>query len=393
MNTRVKVATAGLAVPTALALVMSTNTSYRFLGDRLGIVNPWERGPLCGAAEAAILAFTVYSWATGRKGPAWLAYAMVLVQAVPGFSINGGTGGIIRVTVGPVLLAVTLHLLLGLEVKAAGVRPDTLLRRAWSEVRERLTAYLGIGRRGIDSEAIARSRAADRAVALADRLERSREGSRAYRRRSARLADAIDAARHGLSEAEAAEVERRVVGRVVRRKSVASLASIPARHDWLAAVPVAVAEPVPARVPVEGGTPGTEVPPTVPARVPVEVPAPVPPVVPAQVPAEPVRGTTADAVPAPVDGTAAELPRNTGTEGPAGPRPALEVVRNAAGTRAEHIRALVADGVTDTGTIRNLLRASGIEVPSDRYIRRLVGESRNTGVPEQVPPTGTGQYM
>jgi hypothetical protein len=235
MISRTRAATAGLLVPAALALGMSANTSYRFLGTALQITDHVERLALCGVAEAAIVALTIYSWATRTRGAAWLAYAVVLAQAVPAFQVGGATGGTIRVALGPVLLAVLLHLLLGLELRMAGAQSDSIASAALREVRERLTARLGIGRRGADSAAIARSRAADRAVDLADRSDLSRSvRSRAKNR--ARLAAAIDAARHDLAPAEADAAEAEIVARVVRRKSVDSLSGIGMRHDWSAAL-------------------------------------------------------------------------------------------------------------------------------------------------------------
>src|SRR6185503_15259037 len=74
---------------------------------------------------------------------------------------------------------------------------------------------------------IARSRAAYRAVALASRRKLGRFAA-------SRLAKAIDAARHGLPEDDAARAEASIVGRVVRRKSVADLHNLTARHQWLA---------------------------------------------------------------------------------------------------------------------------------------------------------------
>ena len=246
--TRAQAATVGLLAPAAMALGMSADTSYRFLGTALGVTGHWERGLLCGVAEAAIVALTVYAWATTTKGPAYLAYAAVLVQAVPAFAVSGGIGGPVRVALGPVLLAVMLHLLLGLEVRMSGVRPDSLLRATVRELRERATAWLGIGRRGTDSAAIARSRAADRAVALADLVAAAGLDTRRYRRRAARLATAIDSARHGLDHVDATAAEAVIVGRIVRRKSVGDLAAIGLRHDWTA---FGVATPEPATVLVE----------------------------------------------------------------------------------------------------------------------------------------------
>lgn len=233
---RTRAATVGLLAPTALALGMSADTSYRYLGQVLQITGHIERGALCGVAEAAIIALTVYSWATRSKGAAYLAYVAVLVQAIPAFQVSGAAGGPVRVALGPVLLAVLLHLLLGLEIRMSGRKPDGLLSAVLREARERLTAYLGIGRRGADSAAIARSRAADRAVALADRLAGRDAGGIGHARLRAQLASAIDAARHGLSPADADRAEAAIVARVIRRKSVAGLAGIDVRHDWTTAL-------------------------------------------------------------------------------------------------------------------------------------------------------------
>ncbi|MBT2395942.1 hypothetical protein [Streptomyces sp. ISL-100] len=232
--TRTKAATLGLLVPGLMTLGVSADTSYRFLGTALAITNDWERLLLCGVAEALIIALTIYAWATRTKGPAYLAYAAVLVQAVPAFQVGGGPGGIFRVMIGPVALAVILHLLLGLELRMSEEKSDGILGAALREARERLTASLGIGRRGADSAAIARSRAADRAVDLADRVAAATPGSRKHSRRAARLATAIDDARHDLDPVAADAAEAAIVSRVVRRKSVAGLATIATRHDWTA---------------------------------------------------------------------------------------------------------------------------------------------------------------
>jgi hypothetical protein len=236
---RTKAAAFGLLVPTTLGIGMSADTSYRFLGKALQITGHGERLALCGTAESAIVALTVYSWATKTKAPAYLAYVAVLAQAIPAFKISGGVGGPVRVIFGPVLLAVMLHLLLGLDLKMSGRKSDGLVASALRELRERLTAYLGIGRRGIDSAAIARSRAADRAVALADRVASAKPGSNRHARLRARLAGQIDAARHGLSPVDADQAEAAIVARVVRRKSVVSLAGIDVRHDWSSSLALA----------------------------------------------------------------------------------------------------------------------------------------------------------
>ena len=222
---RAQVVTVGLLIPAAMGLALSASTSYRFAGVRLGITDLTERMALCGAAEAAIIALTLHAWGTKSKASAWLAYCLVAVQAVPAFSVSGGTGGIVRIVLGPVLLAVMLHKLLGLEMRFSGEVSTGLLASLGRELRERVTARLGIGRRGADSAQIARSRAADRAVTLASRR-------RLGRLAAARLSRSIDTAQHGLDVADAAAAEASIVARIVRRKSVAELHALDARHVW-----------------------------------------------------------------------------------------------------------------------------------------------------------------
>ncbi|MFF6873684.1 hypothetical protein [Streptomyces sp. NPDC012450] len=375
---RSRVAAAGLLVPAALALGMSADTSYRYLGAELDITNELERALLCGVAEAAIVALTVYAWATRTKAPAYVAYAAVLVQAIPAFQVSGGTGGPVRVILGPVLLAVMLHLLLGLELRMSGGKTDGILADTLREARERLTAHLGIGRRGADSAAIARSRAADRAVSLADKLSTAQPGTRKHVRRAAKLAAAIDAARHNLTNSEADAAEASIVARVVRRKSVTGLATITARHDWSALLE-GPAE-VPAEVTAEVPAPVAEVPAEVPTLL-VPATAPKTPQVPAESTETPTPLILAAEIPAPVGASAEVSPliKAGSAEVPADvPAP----VRGAA-TRAA--RELIQGGTTEIGAIREDLETRGIKPPSDRYLRQLVAEGRNN--------RGTGAYL
>ncbi|MGW6420838.1 hypothetical protein [Streptomyces sp. NPDC055055] len=393
MMTRSQAATYGLLAPAVMALGMSADTSYRFLGTALEITNDWERVLLCGVAEAAIIALTLYAWATRTKAPAYLAYAAVLVQAIPAFQVSGGAGGPIRVILGPVLLAVMLHLLLGLELRMSGEKSSGILGAALREVRERLTAYLGIGRRGADSAAIARSRAADRAVDLADLVAASKPGTRKHSRRAAKLAAAIDDARHDLTESEGNAAEAVIVARVVRRKSVAALATIGVRHDWTASLEVTaeVTAEVPAEVTAEVPAEVPEVPPTAP-EVPAEVPAEVPtlqvPATAAEAPEVPNGPTETVApvfltaeIPSPA-GTSAEVSALVKAGSAEVPAEAPAPARGAA-TRAA--RDLIRTGTTDLGTIRDTLADRGIKPPSDRYLRQLVAEGRNN--------RGTGAYL
>jgi hypothetical protein len=231
-RSRAKIAVAALLPPSIASLLMSADTSYRFVGDHLGITDETERMVLCGVAEAGILGLTVYAWATRNRGAALAAYALVLVQAFPAYSLGGGVGGTVRVVLGPVLLAFLLHLLLGIEVRLGGELRGGLFRAATREVRERLVASLGLGRRGADSAAIARSRAADRVVRLVGKVEGAKDGGRRQTALVARLADALDASVHGLGDRETQEALALLVERVKRRKSVRALARIDADYVW-----------------------------------------------------------------------------------------------------------------------------------------------------------------
>ncbi|MBD0739868.1 hypothetical protein [Streptomyces sp. CBMA29] len=225
-----RAATAGLALPALIALGMSANTSYRYVGEHLGITVVTERGLLTGVAELAVVALVLHAWATKTKASLLFSYGLIALQAIPAFSVSGGGGGVMRVALGPVLAGVLLHFLLSLDALHAP-KPDGFLNRVWAEIRDRIVSRLGLGARGADSAAIARSRATDKAVRLADELSRVTADRKAARL-SVRLSKAVDAAQHGLEGAEAAKAEVRFVERLKRRKSVAGLAAIDGDHEW-----------------------------------------------------------------------------------------------------------------------------------------------------------------
>lgn len=247
----------------ALAVTMSYSglTSWQWATARLH-APVWERALVFAAFEVVMLAFAVASRENrlkdGRSG--WQHGATLFFASLMSLMALQVAGSplvaAVRFGGGPLAALLLFHSLLGLELRHQGTERESLIRAALQEARERLTARLGIGRRGADSAAIARSRAADRAVRLASAR---RLGSRA----AARLADAIDAAQHGLDEDAAAAAEAAIVARVVRRKSVAGLHALDAAHVWSASrtstatdtpaaqseAPGEVALPEPAQVP------------------------------------------------------------------------------------------------------------------------------------------------
>lgn len=220
-----------------VAMGYSALTSWEWAADHLHATT-LERAVIFGVFELTMLAFAVASRANQLRGGGrgWQhAAAYLFTAAMSVMAVQESTSllaGALRFLGGPVASLALWHSLLGLELKASGLRRDGLLAAVLREARERLTASLGIGRRGADSAAIARHRAADRAVNLSVRLAAAREGTRRHARLVRRLSQAVDRAREGLSAAEAEAAEGEIVTRVVRRKGVMGLASIGARYDW-----------------------------------------------------------------------------------------------------------------------------------------------------------------
>lgn len=216
----------------ALSVTMSYSglTSWQWSTARLH-APVWERCIVFAAFEVVMLAFAVASRENrlrdGRSG--WQHTATLFFAGLMSLMALQVAGSplvaAVRFGGGPLAALLLFHSLLGLELRHQGTARESLIRSALGEVRERLTARLGIGRRGADSAAIARSRAADRAVSLASRRKL---GTRA----AVRLAAAIDAAQHGLEVDAAAVAEAAIVARVMRRKSVADLHGLEARHVW-----------------------------------------------------------------------------------------------------------------------------------------------------------------
>lgn len=231
----------------ALTITMSYSglTSWQWSTARLH-APVWERGIVFAAFEVVMLAFAVASrenrLRNGRSG--WQHTATLFFAGLMSLMALQVAGSplvaAVRFGGGPLAALLLFHSLLGLELRHQGAQSETLIRAALHEVRERIVSRLGIGRRGADSAQIARTRAADRAVRLATR---KRWGRRSFDR----LADAIDAAQHGLDPDAAAAAEAAVVARIVRRQSVMELRRLDVRHQWLAPA-VSVVEMIEPRV-------------------------------------------------------------------------------------------------------------------------------------------------
>ncbi|MFJ2183430.1 hypothetical protein ACIOJG_22695 [Streptomyces anulatus] len=243
----VLVAGAGAIVCTAY----SGDTSWRFAGERLGMVDSTERALMFGAGELALLACAVMARANkaatatdetaGSAGvPGVLVWVITGVQVIPCYATSGIVGGTVRAVIGPVLAGLLWHLAMGLEIRVA--RPEALSTGLPAiigrELRERLLSRLGLAARDRTAEQITRDRATARAVHLAAVLELRPGGwLSGYRRR--RLAAAVARSGAGTN----GEQRHRLLQQLAARRTSGQLATVPLDSPW-AGTPVP-AEPYP----------------------------------------------------------------------------------------------------------------------------------------------------
>ncbi|MYW99929.1 hypothetical protein [Streptomyces sp. PgraA7] len=232
----VLVAGAGALVCTAY----SGDTSWRFAGERLGMVDSTERALMFGAGELALLACAVMARANkaatatestaGSAGvPGVLVWVITGVQVIPCYATSGIVGGTVRAVIGPVLAGLLWHLAMGLEIRVA--RPEALSTGLPAvigrELRERLLSRLGLATRDRTAEQITRDRATARAVHLAAVLELRPGGwLSGYRRR--RLAAAVARSGAGTN----GEQRHRLLQQLAARRTSGQLATVPLASPW-----------------------------------------------------------------------------------------------------------------------------------------------------------------
>ncbi|HVV07826.1 hypothetical protein [Amycolatopsis sp.] len=155
-----------------MSLLVSVDTSWRFFGEKLGIVNIYERAAMFAVVEVALIAcgFAMRAGirsASGKPGPARLIlWALCAASGYMAFDLAGPVSGLARVTLGPVLGVVMLHLALGIELRHGRQRVTTWARVS-RELKERFLSRLGLGDDERDALARTRDRAARRAAHLA----------------------------------------------------------------------------------------------------------------------------------------------------------------------------------------------------------------------------------
>jgi hypothetical protein len=155
-----------------MSLLVSVDTSWRFFGDKLGITSIPERAAMFAVVEVALIAcgFAMRAGIRspgGKPGPARLIlWALCAASGYMAFDLAGPVSGLARVTLGPVLGVVMLHLALGIELRHTRRRVSTWSRIS-RELKERFLSRLGLGDDERDALARTRDRAARRAAHLA----------------------------------------------------------------------------------------------------------------------------------------------------------------------------------------------------------------------------------
>ncbi len=188
--------TNGFYLVAVVATAVSVNTSWRFFAQVLHIDNTAERAGMFAVLELALLACGIAMRAAvrrpgGKPGPARvLAWVLCGMAAYMALVLSGPVEGLARVGLGPALALVSLHLALGIEVRAHTGTHTGKAAQVWHELRERLLSRLGLA----DDDRDALSRTKDRAAERAARLATTGRGTPFRRRRLARAVRVSSAA-------------------------------------------------------------------------------------------------------------------------------------------------------------------------------------------------------
>lgn len=158
-------------VVAVIATLVSVDTSWRFFGERLGITG-WERPMMFAVIELTFIACARSMHGSvsrgGGPGPArLLVWALCGASAYMAITLAGPVDGLARVLLGPVLAVVTLHLALGIQIRARRGQRSGTWARIGREMRERLLSRMGLADDARDALARTQDRAADRAARLA----------------------------------------------------------------------------------------------------------------------------------------------------------------------------------------------------------------------------------
>jgi hypothetical protein len=234
----------GFYVAAFLSLLVSVDTSWRYFRDELHITDTLERVVMFTVLEVAIVACGYGMRANVKRhgtpgAPRLFAWLLCAVSGYMAWQLSGLGEGIARVTLGPILGLVMLHLALGIEVRARR-HVVTTWTRVFSELRERMLSRLGLADDDRDALTRTQDRAADRAARLA--LAKSSPFRVPRLRKAIRTSDVA----HDPTRRE------RMLATLAALRHALALASLPQESPWGSAT----ASPSPARH--GSGTPVTE---------------------------------------------------------------------------------------------------------------------------------------
>ncbi|MPZ86308.1 MAG: hypothetical protein GEV28_40445 [Actinophytocola sp.] len=215
----------GFYVVAVMSMVVSVDTSWRFFDHNLHITDVRERVVMFAVLEVALIAcgygMRANVGAHGRPGaPRLVAWVLCGMAGYMAWQLSGVAEGIARVTLGPVLGLVMLHLALGIEIRAGHARTTGWARVA-HELRERLLSRLGLA--DDTRDALARTR--DRAVTRAARLALA---GRLVPWRAVRLTRALRAANVAHDEA----AQHRLLAELATARHAGELAGLPLESPW-----------------------------------------------------------------------------------------------------------------------------------------------------------------
>jgi hypothetical protein len=212
----------------AMATIISADTSFRYFRDELGITDLWERLAMftvvevvlvaCGSAERA----KVRRDPSARPGlPAFVAWAWCGVAAWMAFHLSGLNAGLTRVLLGPVLAVVMLHLALRAEA-GARQRKSSVWSKVREEFRERLLSWIGLDNVGRTAAVRIQDRNMDRLLSL----RTSRWPKRAVRKRRLRALRKSGAA-------HSPERMRYLMEQIAAEQHLETLFEQPYRSPWV----------------------------------------------------------------------------------------------------------------------------------------------------------------
>ncbi|MFJ2193074.1 hypothetical protein ACIOJE_34895 [Kitasatospora sp. NPDC087861] len=237
--------TIAAAIAFIICTSVSLHTSYGFAAaaDGLNMATKFERVFSCAAFESlmAMMVFGARERLANPQNPSpgWYGtgvWVFAGLSAVPAWHEGDGFSAstMVRIIVGSIGSALAAHSALGLELRhRTGEESQAAGAQIAREIRERMMAYLGLAQRGQTAQEIARDRAMDQAVELADRearlTDKQREG-RKGRVVARRLGRALEAA------GTADPIRRdQFEGRLALRRHAAELRHADLNRPWKSA--------------------------------------------------------------------------------------------------------------------------------------------------------------